>query len=144
MAFVFSFRTIFIFSPILTFTFNVFIVNSILTFFWYCNYSIYTTNITYMIYNNFLLILTNSPFYFPSKLRSCFYAFQIIFLAFDSLHPTCILFFKHARFRLLVALWSFCLISRWGYVLKNFPLYFYAMAFKILPTISFNNFVFAY
>ena len=59
MIFIFNFRMIFIFSPILTFRSSLFIVNSILTFYRYCFYFIYT-DIAYMIYYIFLMVLTNS------------------------------------------------------------------------------------
>ena len=49
MIFVFNFRMIFIFYPVLTFRSRLFIVNSILTFYRYCFYFIYT-DIAYMIY----------------------------------------------------------------------------------------------
>ena len=49
MIFVFTFRMIFIFCPVLTFRSSLFIVNSILTFHRYCFYFIYT-DIAYMIY----------------------------------------------------------------------------------------------
>ena len=49
MIFVFNFRMIFIFCPILTFRSSLFIVNSILTFYRYCFNFIYT-DIAYMIY----------------------------------------------------------------------------------------------
>ena len=49
MIFVFNFRMIFIFCPILTFRSSLFIVNSILTFYRYCFYFIYT-DIAYVIY----------------------------------------------------------------------------------------------
>ena len=42
MIFVFNFRMIFIFRPILTFRFSLFIANSILTFYRHCFYFIYT------------------------------------------------------------------------------------------------------
>ena len=75
MIFVFNFRMIFIFCPILTFRSSLFIVNSILTFYRYCFYFIYT-DIAYMIYNSFLMVLTNLLSDTPSKLESCFYVFQ--------------------------------------------------------------------
>ena len=49
MIFVFNFRMIFIFYPVLTFRSSLFIVNSILTFSRCCFYFIYT-DIAYMIY----------------------------------------------------------------------------------------------
>ena len=87
MIFVFNFRMIFIFCPILTFRSSLFIVNSILTFYRYCFYFIYT-DIAYMIYYNFLMVLTNSLSDIPSKLGSCFYVFQTMFLTVNFLHPT--------------------------------------------------------
>ena len=78
MAFVFSFRTIFIFCSISTFRFSVFIVNGILTFLRYCYYFIYT-NIGYIIYYNFLMILTNSLSDLPSKLNLVFTYFKKYF-----------------------------------------------------------------
>ena len=75
MIFVFNFRMIFISYPVLTFRSSLFIVNSILTFYMYCFYFIYT-DIAYMIYNNFLMVLTNSLSDIPSKLESCFYVSQ--------------------------------------------------------------------
>ena len=87
MIFVFNFRMIFIFCPIFRFRFSLFIVNSILTFYRYCYYFIYT-DIAYMIYYNFLMVLTYSLPDVPSKLGSCFYVFQTMFLTFSFLHPT--------------------------------------------------------
>ena len=52
MTFVFNFRMIFIFSPILTFRFGLFIANSISTFYRYC-YCFTYIDIAYMIYYNF-------------------------------------------------------------------------------------------
>ena len=85
MIFVFNFRMIF--CPILTFKSSLFIVNSILTFYRYCFCFIYT-DIAYMIYYNFLVVLTNSLSNIPSKLGSCFYVFQTMFLIINFLHPT--------------------------------------------------------
>ena len=87
MTFGFNLRMIFIFCPILTFRFSLFIANSILTFCRYCYYFIYTDT-AYMIYYNFLMVLTNSLSDVPSKLRSCFYVFQKMYLTFSFLHPT--------------------------------------------------------
>ena len=87
MVFVFNFRMIFIFCPILTFRSSLFIVNSILTFYRYCFYFIYT-DIAYMIYYIFLMVLTNSLSDIPSKLGPCFYVFQTMFLTINFLHPT--------------------------------------------------------
>ena len=78
---------IFIFCPILTFRSSLFIVNSILTFYRFSFYVIYT-DVAYMIYYNFLMALTNSLSDIPSKLESCFYVFQTIFLTVNFLHPT--------------------------------------------------------
>ena len=85
MIFVFNFRMIF--CPISTFKSSLFIVNSILTFYRYCFCFIYT-DIAYMIYYNFLVVLTNSLSNIPSKLGSCFYVFQTMFLTINFLHPT--------------------------------------------------------
>ena len=79
MIFVFNFRMICIFCPILTFRFGLFIVNSILTIYRYCYYFI-NTDIAYMIYYNFLMVLTNSLSDILNKLGSCFYLFQTMFL----------------------------------------------------------------
>ena len=76
MTFVFNFRMIFIFCPIFTFRFSLFIVNSILTFYRCCYCFIYT------------VVLTNLLPDVPSKLRSCFYVFQKMFLTFSFSHPT--------------------------------------------------------
>ena len=78
MIFVFNFGMIFIFCPILTFRSSVFIVNSILTFYRYCFYFI-DTDIAYMIYYNFLMVLTNSLTDIPSKLESFFMYFNQYF-----------------------------------------------------------------
>ena len=56
--------------------FSFFIVNGILEFFSYCYYSVYT-DMVYMIYYSFLMILTNSLSEVLSKLRSCFYVFHV-------------------------------------------------------------------
>ena len=72
MTFAFNFRMIFIFYSTLTFIFSLFIVNSIFTVFRYCYYFIYT-DIAYMIYDIFLMVLSNSIFDVPRKLRPCFY-----------------------------------------------------------------------
>ena len=61
MIFVFNFRMIFIFSPILTFRFSISFVNSILTFYRYCHYLIYT-DIAYMICYNFLMVFNKLSF----------------------------------------------------------------------------------
>ena len=87
MIIVFNFRMIFIFWPILTFRSSLFIVYSILTFYRYCFYFIYT-DIGYMIYYNFLMVLTDSLSDIPSKLGSCFNVFQTMFLTVNFLHPT--------------------------------------------------------
>ena len=111
MIFVFNFRMIFIFCPILTFRSSLFIVNSILTFYRYCFYFIYT-DIAYMIYYNFLMVLTNSLSDIPSKLGSCFYVFQTMFLTVNFLHPTENLIqcpFQQAGI-LSFGSWCFCVI----------------------------------
>ena len=59
--------------------FSLFIVNGILEFFSYCYYSVYT-DMAYMIYYSFLMILTNSLSEVLSKLRSCFYLFNFFCL----------------------------------------------------------------
>ena len=122
MIFVFSFRIIFIIFPILTFRFSLSIVTSILTFYRYCYYFIYT-DIEYMIYYNFLMVLTNSLSDVPSKLGSRFYVFQTMFLTFSFLHPTENLMqcpFQQAGILLFFGLWCFCVISKRSYVLNNF------------------------
>ena len=141
MIFVFNFRKIFIFCPILTFRPSLFIVNSILTFFRYCFYFIYT-DIAYMIYCNFLMVLTNSLFDILSKLGSCFYVFRAMFLTVNFLHPTenliqCPL---HQAGILFFGSWCFCIISKRSYVLNNFRKYFHANAIQKPLTILFNNF----
>ena len=78
MTFVFNFRMIFIFCPILTFRFSLFIVNRILTFYRYCYYFVYT-DVAYLIYYIFSMLLTNSLSDVRSKLRFCFYVFQKCF-----------------------------------------------------------------
>ena len=78
MIFVFNFRMIFILCPILTLRSSPFIVNSILTFYRYWFYFIYT-DIAYMIYYSFLMVLNYSLSDIPSKLGSCFYVFQTMF-----------------------------------------------------------------
>ena len=141
MIFVFNFRMIFIFCPILTFRSSLFIVNSILTFYRYCFYFIYT-DIAYMIYYNFLMVLTNSLSDIPSKLGSCFYVFQTMFLTVNFLHPTENLIqcpFQQAGI-LFFGSWCFCIISKRSYVLNNFRNYFHAKAFQKPLTILFNNF----
>ena len=142
MIFVFNFRMIFIFCPILTFRFSLFIVSSILTFYRYCYYFIYT-EIAHMIYYNFLMVLTNSLSDVPSKLGSCFYVFQTMFLTFSFLHPTENLIqcrFQQAGILLFFGLWCFCIISKLSYVLNNFRNYFHAKALQKPLTILFNNF----
>ena len=142
MIFVFNFRMIFIFCPILTFRFSLFIVSSILTFYRYCYYFIYT-DIAHMIYYNFLMVLTNSLSDVPSKLGSCFYVFQTMFLTFSFLHPTENLIqcrFQQAGILLFFGLWCFCIISKLSYVLNNFRNYFHAKALQKPLTILFNNF----
>ena len=122
MIFVFNFRMVFIFCPI--FRSSLFIVNSILTFYRYCFYFIYT-DIAYMIYYNFLMVLTNSLSDIPSKLGSCFYVFQTMFLTVNFLHPTENLIqcpFQQAGI-LFFGSWCFCIISKRSYVLNNFRLF---------------------
>ena len=121
---------IFIFCPILIFSSSLFIVNSILTFYRYCFYFIYT-DIAYMIYYNFLMVLTNSLSDIPSKLGSCFYVFQTMYLTVNFLHPTRILFFGS---------WCFCIISKRSYILNNFRNYFHAKAIQKPLMIIFHNF----
>ena len=141
MIFVFNFRMIFIFCPILTFRSSLFIVNSILTFYRYCFYFIYT-DIAYMIYYNFLMVLTNSLSDIPSKLGSCFYVFQTMFLTVNFLHPTenLIQYAFQQSGILFFGSWCFCIISKRSYVLNNFRNYFHAKAFQKPLTILFNNF----
>ena len=132
---------IFIFCPILTFRFGLFIVNRILTFYRYCYYFIYT-DIAYMICYNFLMVLTNSLSDIPSKLGSSFYVFQTMFLTFNFLQSTENLIqcpFQQTGI-LFFGLWCFCIISKCSYVLNNFWKYFHAKAFQKPLTILFNNF----
>ena len=129
---VFNFKMIFIFCPILIFSSSLFIVNSILTFYRYCFYFIYT-DIAYMIYYNFLMVLTNSLSDIPSKLGSCFYVFQTMFLTVNFLHPTenliqCL--FQQAWI-LFFASWCFFIISKRSYVLNNFRNYFHGTSLTI-------------
>ena len=88
------------------------------------------------------MVLTNSLSDLPSKLGSCLYVFQTMFLTVIFLHPTenlvqCpfqqagILFFESG---------CFCIISKGSYVLNDFRNYFHAKAFQKPPTILFNNF----
>ena len=131
MIFVFNLRMIFIFCPILTFRFGLFIVNSILTFYRYCYYFIYT-DIAYMIYYNFLTVLTNSRSDVSSKLGSCFYVIQTMFLTINFLPPTENLIqctFQQAGI-LFFGLWCFCIISKRSYVLNNFRNFFHTKAFQ--------------
>ena len=125
----------------LTFRFSLLILNSILTFCRYCYYFIYT-DFGYMIFNNFLMVLTNLLFDIPSKLGSCFYVFQIMFLTFTFLHSTENLIqcpFQQIGI-LSFGLWCFCIISKRSYVLNNLRDYFHAKAFQKPLTILFNNF----
>ena len=124
---------IFLFCPI-------FVVNSIFTFLRYCCY-IYT-DIEFMIYYNFLMILTKLLFDVLGKLRSYFYLFQNVLLTFSFLHPTENVMrpFQHAGILLFFGLWCFCLISKCSHVLNNFGHYFHAKAFQIPLTILFSNF----
>ena len=88
------------------------------------------------------MVLTNSLSDLPSKLGSCLYVFQTMFLTVIFLHPTenlvqCpfqqagILFFESG---------CFCIISKGSYVLNDFRNYFHAKAFQKPLTILFNNF----
>ena len=142
MIFVFGLRMIFIFCPILTFRFSLFIVNSILTIYRYCYYFI-NIDTASMIYYNFLMVLTNSLSDAPSKLGSCFYVFQTMFLTFSFLHPTKNLIqcpSQQAEILLFFGLWCFCIISKRIYVLNNFRNYSHPAAFQKPLTILFNNF----
>ena len=141
MIFVFNFRMIFIFCPVLTFRSSLFIVNSILTFYRYCFYFIYT-DIAYIIYYTFLMVLTNSLSDIRSKLGSWFYVFQTMFLTVNFLHPTKNLIqYSFQQFGILFfGLWCFCIISKCSYVLINFRNYFHAKVFQEPLTILFNNF----
>ena len=141
MIFVFNLRMIFIFCPFLIFRFSLFIANSILTFCRYCYDFIYT-DIAYMIYYNFLTVLTNSLSDIPSMFGSCFYVFHTMFSTFYFLHPTKNLIqccFQRAG-TLFFGLWCFCIISKRIYVLNNFQNYFHAKAFQTPLTILFNDF----
>ena len=71
MIFVFNFRMIFIFSPILTFRFSISFVNSILTFYRYCYYLIYT-DIAYMICYNFLMVFNKLSFWYSQQIGILF------------------------------------------------------------------------
>ena len=87
-------------------------------------------------------VLTDSLSDVPSKLGSCFYVFQTMFLTFNFLHPTENLIqcpFQQAGI-LFFGLWCFCIISKRSYVLNNFRNYFHAKAFQKPLTIVFNNF----
>ena len=95
-----------------------------------------------MVYYNFLTVLTNSLSDIPTKLGSCFYVFQTMFLTFNFLQPTENLIqcpFQWAGI-LFFGLWCFCIISKRSYVLNNFRNYFHAKAFQKPLTIFFNNF----
>ena len=81
-----------------------------------------------MAYYNFLMIFTNSLSDVPSKLRSCCYVFQNMFLTFSFLHPTENL--MQAGVLLFIELWCFYLISKCSYVLNNFRHYLHAKAFN--------------
>ena len=129
MAFVFSFKTIFIFCPTLTFRFSLFIVNSTVTFS-VCRYYSIFTNIGCISYYNILMILTN---FLP----------DVPFLTVRLLHPTensmqCP--FQQAGVLFFFGFWWFCLITKCSYVLHNFRHYFHAKAFKLLHTALFNKF----
>ena len=89
------------------------------------------------------MVLTNSLSDVPSKLRSCFYVFQKMFLTFNFLHPNENLIqcpFQQAGTLLFFGLCCFCLISKCSYVLNNFRNCFHAKAFKTPLTTFFNNF----
>ena len=78
------------------------------------------------------MVLTNSFSDVPSKLGSCFYVFQTMFLNVHFLHPTenliqCL--FQQAAM-LFFGSCCFCIISKHSYVLNNFRKYFYAKAFQ--------------
>ena len=141
MIFVFNFRMILIFCPILTFRSSLFIVNGNLIFyglFFLC----YILCIAYVTYYNFLMALTNSLSDISSKLGSCFYVFQTMFLTVNFLHPTENLIqcpFQQAGI-LFFGSWCFCIISKRSYVLNNFRNYFHAKSFQKTFTILFNNF----
>ena len=77
------------------------------------------------------MVLTNSLSDIPSKLGSCFYVFQTMYLIVNFLHPTRILFFGS---------WCFCTISKRSYILDNFWNYFHAKAIQKPLMIIFNNF----
>ena len=121
MIFVFNFRMILIFCPILTFRSSLFIVNGNLIFyglFFLC----YILCIAYVTYYNFLMALTNSLSDISSKLGSCFYVFQTMFLTINYLHPTENLIkcpFQQAGI-LFLGSWCFCIIAKCSYVLNNF------------------------
>ena len=88
------------------------------------------------------MVLTNSLSDIPSKLGSCFYVFQTMFLTVNFLHPTENLIqcpFQQAGI-LFFGSWCFCIISKRSYVLNNFRNYFHAKAFQKPLTILFNNF----
>ena len=132
---------IFIFCPILTFRSSLFIVNSILTFYRFSFYVIYT-DVAYMIYYNFLMALTNSLSDILSKLRSCFYVFQTNFLTVNFLHPAGNFIqcpFQQAGI-LLSGSQCFCIISRRSYFLNNFRNYLHAKTFQKPLATLFNNF----
>ena len=104
------------------------------------------TDIAYMIYNNFLMVLTNSLSDIPSKLESCFYVSQTMFLTVNFLHPTENLIqcpFQQAGI-LFFGSWCFCIISKRSYVLNNFRNYFHAKAFKNLSRSSLTIFSYAF
>ena len=89
------------------------------------------------------MVLTSSLSDVPSKLRSCFYVFQKIFLTFSFLHHTENLVqcpFQQAGIPLFFRFCCFCLISKCSCVLNNFRDYFHAKDFKIPLTIPFNSF----
>ena len=130
----------------LTFRSSIFIVNSILMFYRYCFCFIYT-DIAYMIYYNFLIVLTNSLSNIPSKLGSCFYVFQTMFLTINFLHPTENLTYtvpfstsQNPFLWIMVLFYNF----KTHYVLNNFQNYFHAKTFQKPLTILFNNFSYAF
>ena len=86
MTFVSNFRMILI-CPILTFRSSLFIVNGNLIFYGVL-FLCYIHCIAYMICYNFLMALTNSLSDISSKLGSCFYVFQTMFLTVNFLHST--------------------------------------------------------
>ena len=77
------------------------------------------------------MVLINSLSDIPSKLGSCFYVSQTMFLTVNCLHPTENLIqgpFQQAGI-LFFGSWCLCIISKLGFVLNNFWNYFHAKAF---------------